>query len=631
MRYLFKFTPELILACYILLFLQFKHPGNSWERVINSDGKGYYAYLPALFIYHDLNYKFLEHYEAKYYPADKLVFKEFRIKTADGIVNKCFPGLAIVWLPFFLIAHLLSTLFGFEPDGYSLIYQYAIAFSALFYLWLGCRFLFKLLVNIEASEKDAAFITLLIGLGTNLIFYTIIEGSMTHVYSFGLITLFLYSVLKLVKSNQGFWFLFSCFLFALIVLIRPVNAMILLLVPFMASLARLSALGSRLSVISKKHPAFIFHPPSSILHPSTSILRYLLSGLIILLLFFSIPLLLWHYNTGHWIVYTYGNERFDFLNPHFFQILFSYNRGWFVYTPVAFIAMAGFIGLYKENKTSFFWLLAFLFIFIYVCSSWWMWYYASKCGQRIFIDILVVPAILLFYLLKWIQPWKIVRNLLRTILFFLIFLNLVQSYQHSRWIFPSIDINAKIYWNAFFSFHPVARIAIPEKAVIGMKSFSHDMEKVQDWMNEGTINHLFAFSGSKSSLIKTSSPYSSGLVIRTDTLFSSENRVILIKAMVLALGSKNGALLVADFGDKKKSLYYKAFYCEPFAIPHKWTKIETAFYIPADMGKNGIVKIYFYLPPGNDPFLIDDLRIDLLSLKDEKIYSKIDGILIPSR
>ena len=65
MKYLYKYTPELILVIYVMIFMGFKSPEQSWDRVINSDGKGYYAYLPAIFIYHDLQFKFVEQYEAQ--------------------------------------------------------------------------------------------------------------------------------------------------------------------------------------------------------------------------------------------------------------------------------------------------------------------------------------------------------------------------------------------------------------------------------------------------------------------------------------------------------------------------------------------------------------------------------------
>ncbi|MCD4735591.1 MAG: hypothetical protein K8R53_06075, partial [Bacteroidales bacterium] len=62
----FKYSAEIILLVYIILFLFVKKPYLDWDRTINSDGKGYYAYLTALFIYNDLEYKFVEDYEDKY-------------------------------------------------------------------------------------------------------------------------------------------------------------------------------------------------------------------------------------------------------------------------------------------------------------------------------------------------------------------------------------------------------------------------------------------------------------------------------------------------------------------------------------------------------------------------------------
>ena len=609
MKHLYRYTPEFILACYIVIFVFFKHPSNSWERVINSDGKGYYAYLPAIFIYHDLDYKFIEYYEDKYYPPDRLVFKEFRVKTEGGIVNKCFPGLAILWLPFFLVAHFVSQLTGFEPDGYSILYQYSIAFAGLFYLWIGCRFLFKLITRIHPDEKIAAFITLMIGLGTNLIYYTIIEGSMTHVYSFALVTIFLFSTFKLFYHKSSNWFLISAILFSLIVLIRPVNGLIIILLPFMRSLATLTRSQAEPWRWSKKD---------------------LIIGIAAMLVLFSIPLILWHLETGRWIVYSYGDEHFNFSDPHFFSILFSYNRGWFVYTPVALIALAGFPKLYRTDRQGFFWLSGFLVVFIFIASCWWMWYYASKCGQRIFVDFLSLTGILLLFLILSLQKKRLLKNGVSILLFLLMALNLVQFYQHSRWIFPATDIDRNIYWNAFFSLYPEARVNIPDESILHKKTVFNDMEKSHGWMNESTLTGSMSYSLGRSSLVTGSHPYSIGLSTELDSLFDPGNRIIRITAMVLSLGSTSTASLVADFGSGAKSLYYKAFYLKSYARPGKWTKIETAFYVPRDLPEESTVKIYFYLPQGSVPLFIDDMTIDFLSIKDDRIYSKLEGVLIPT-
>lgn len=58
-----RHMPEWLLIAYIVLFAIAKHTDNPWDRMISSDGKGYYAYLPAVFIYHDLNFGFIPQYE----------------------------------------------------------------------------------------------------------------------------------------------------------------------------------------------------------------------------------------------------------------------------------------------------------------------------------------------------------------------------------------------------------------------------------------------------------------------------------------------------------------------------------------------------------------------------------------
>jgi len=635
MKQVLKYTPEFILVCYILLFLFFKHPGETWDRSINSDGKGYYAYLPAFFIYHDLTYKFVESYEEKYYPPDRSVFKEFRSQLDGKTINKCFPGLAILWLPFFLIAHLLSSFLGFPTDGYSLLYQYAISIAALFYLWLGCRFLMKLLARSGASVKIAAFITFIIAFGTNIMYYAVVENSMSHVYSFSLITLFLFYVYRYFHDKAGKYFIFSVLLFGLIVLVRPTNGLILLLLPLMASLADP---GIPASPAGRRYPlSSILHPPSSIQHPclagrqAASSIKYLASGILVLILILSLPLILWHHTTGHWLVYQYGEERFHFLHPHFFSILFSYNRGWFVYTPVALVSVFGFRHLWKENKNAFYWTLTFFVVFTYVASCWWMWYYASKCGQRIFIDLYAFAAILLFFLFNSFQKRKVLRYLLTSILLLFTGLNIFQCYQHSCFIFPATDITREIYWDSFPRIHPAAKVYLPQEAIIARKSFFTDMEKPEGWKNLYTLRRPFGFSGKHCSLIAHKHPYSVGRYETLAPLFTSPNRIIQVTAMVWSPGMKSGSTLVVEVNSGDQKLCYNSFYLAPYVQADQWTRVEAAFYVPRDIPQNSIAKIYFFNNTGSAPLFIDDLTIDFLSLKDEIQYTRMEGIQLPVR
>ena len=67
MKYQYKYTPEIILFIYLLVFLGFKAPNTLSGHMINGDGKGYYAYLPAIFIYKDLQFNFQEKIDYQYY------------------------------------------------------------------------------------------------------------------------------------------------------------------------------------------------------------------------------------------------------------------------------------------------------------------------------------------------------------------------------------------------------------------------------------------------------------------------------------------------------------------------------------------------------------------------------------
>ncbi|MCX6240829.1 MAG: hypothetical protein NTX43_03340 [Bacteroidetes bacterium] len=608
MKLIYRFTPEIIVLLYIFLFFGFKSPEKPWDRVINSDGKAYYAYLPAIFIHQDLQYRFVENYEYVYYPRDKSSFKEFRMKAGDGVVNKTFPGMAVVWAPFFLFAHFVAYLELYPADGYSPPYQYMIALASLFFLWLGARTLMRLLIKFGSSEKNAAFISAVIALGTNLVYYTITEGSMTHVYSFALITSFLLAIYNLTHTVKTKWFGISIFILALIILIRPTNALVILLIPFVTG-SRQRLTNTIVRLLAAK---------SSVI-----------TGLVIFLLLMFIPFLLWKLQSGSWVVYSYGDEGFYFLNPYFFSILGSYNRGWFIYTPVAFVSMFGFIGLYRKSWFHAVVLFIFLVFFIYLASSWWVWYYASKCGQRVFIDIYAVVGLLLVFLYGNFRSVT-VRRAITVLLIALSALNIFQYYQHTKWIYPPYIITSGIFWDSFFSTEKKAKAYIPKEAIVSERSFTNDMEKEMPWMNNKSRTNLVSYSGSWSSRADTSLPYSSGMEVKPDSLFTTANRVILVTAMVLSPRERTDATLVVDFSLKGRGISYNPFYLLKFIKPDEWVKVEVAYYVPSGLPKDAIAKVYFFNPAKYLPIFIDDMKVDYISLKNITDYRRIEGIVLPA-
>ena len=206
---------------------------DNWKNIIEADGKGYYAYLPALFIYNDPNFDFFDKIEkGKYYNKD--LFYDYRIGSHGATINKYYCGTAVAELPFFLAAHSLSYLLGFETDGYSKLYEIWISIGAVVYLLIGLIYLSATLRLYKINELQKSFVLLTAVFGTNLFTYTIVEPSLSHLYSFAFVSMFVYYAKSYFLFQHQNHLLFLAILLAIILLIRPVNGLIIFSLPFLA-------------------------------------------------------------------------------------------------------------------------------------------------------------------------------------------------------------------------------------------------------------------------------------------------------------------------------------------------------------------------------------------------------------
>jgi len=159
-----------------------------WEtnEVIQQDVISYYSYLPAAFIYHDLTFQFVDEL------VDGEEIRVWHHEAPNGSrVQKMTMGLSVFYLPTFLIAHAYTTMFDEEPNGYSRPYGLMISLGALVFGLLGIFFLSKVLLLYFSPLVTAISISV-IALGTNLFYYVVAEGCMSHVYSFFLFAAFIH-------------------------------------------------------------------------------------------------------------------------------------------------------------------------------------------------------------------------------------------------------------------------------------------------------------------------------------------------------------------------------------------------------------------------------------------------------
>lgn len=397
-----------------------------WKGILESDAKGYYAYLPAVFIYHDLHFNFFDQIEKEKYYNEKLFF-EYRAHVNDTTINKFYCGTAICQMPFFLTAHLLSPVFGYDQDGYSKMYMKSVSIAALFFLFLGLIYTNKLMQLFVIDPLSRSIVMVAIVFATNIFYYTIVEAGMSHIYSFGCMALFLYLVKQFfTKPNSGY-ILMAAFLYGLIILLRPVNGIIILAIPFLA--------GSFYAM--KSGLTYIFYT------------RFLiLKSIVLFLAVVGLQPLIYKLSVDSFFVYSYEYERFVFLDPHFLDILFSYKKGLFIYSPVLLLSLLGGLYLYKRNKFEFYSLMSFLVALIYILSAWWNWWYGGSFSSRVFLEYIPLFAILLGISLNSINKGAL-KTLYVSLIFLCIVLCQIQTYQYRYYQIHWEDMTKEKYWDVF--------------------------------------------------------------------------------------------------------------------------------------------------------------------------------------
>src|SRR5262249_39528808 len=98
--------------------------------------------------------------------------------------NKYAIGPALLWMPFFMVAHMLALLgqalgLGVTADGYGYLYQAAISLGSIAYGVLGFAMAYACARRMCSSSLALAAVGLLWFAG-NAIYYMVFEPSMSH-------------------------------------------------------------------------------------------------------------------------------------------------------------------------------------------------------------------------------------------------------------------------------------------------------------------------------------------------------------------------------------------------------------------------------------------------------------------
>lgn len=422
---------SIILILLATVWFQFFAKRWNQEKVIEWDVISYYTYLPATFIYKDITLEFTKSDKEKFSKWFWMSFNE-----EGKHVVKMTMGMSILYSPFFTVAHLLAEPLGFEPSGYSVPYRFAISIGALFYLMLGLIMLRKLLLR-HFSDTATAVTLILVTLGTNLTWYASIEPGMSHVYSFTLFVVFIYLLEKWLERATITNTILLGALSGLISLVRPTNAAIGVLFLLWGISNRLE-LKERLKLLYARWP-------------------YIYTMVAVAICIWIPQMLYWKMQTGHFLHHSYGQEGFFFFSPNITDGLFSFRKGWLLYTPTMAFALLGLLLLPKYSKGRTISIAAFTLINIYIIFSWWCWWYGGSFGARAFIESYALLSFPLAALVQWTLSKRIYIKI-ASMLFFTLLLthSIFQTFQYYYGAIHWDSMTKGAYINSFLSVKPKA-------------------------------------------------------------------------------------------------------------------------------------------------------------------------------
>lgn len=425
-----KRTPSLYVAigiCLLLLGTVFKFaPWQNAEKegkLIAWDVTSYYGYLPATFIERDLTLSFVS-LDSSFYHQQQMYWPE--TAPNGNKVIKTTMGMSLLYAPFFGIAKTIDDDHS-KHRGFSQTFEFWLTLSNLFYTFLGVFFLRSFLIR-HFDNDIVNYVLISLYLGTNLLYYITIEPLMPHAYNFALVACFIYLTDKWhLKKAIGNSLLLGLII-GLITLIRPVNGIVVIFF----ILYQFDTIKNRIRV-------FASHWKLLLIITTT--------GFAVILP----QLIYWKIHTGHMVFNSYPGERFFFGSPHILDGLFSYRKGWLLYTPMMLFAL---IGLFLRSKLR----LSLIFTIlpaIYVMFSWWNWWYGGSFGCRPIIDLYPILAIglaQLFSLLK--QQTALLKWTGVITIGLLIPFNIFQTLQKKSDAIHWEAMTKEAYWHNFFHRYP---------------------------------------------------------------------------------------------------------------------------------------------------------------------------------
>jgi hypothetical protein len=396
--------------------------------VTDNDSFGYYIYLPAIFIYQDITqFTWLKEVDKKYNVVGGEWVYQISKHGNGNYVTNYLGGIAMLQLPFFMAGHLYALVSSYPADGFSAPYQLALSFGVLIYFIFILFMLRNILLRYYDDEVVAVTLVLLF-LASNAIEYIAIEAGQCHGYLLLMYTLIIYLSIQWHDNPSKKVALFTGLVIGLATISRPTELLIFV-IPLLWNTHTKEDAKVKWQMVKKhkNHVAFVC-------------LGAFLAALP--------QILYWIYVIGS-PLYTIGSKWY-FLNPYF-RVLFGWQKGWFIYTPVTIFFVLGLFCMKgRPFRKSVIW---FCLLNIWIVISWSVWRYGGSYSTRALVQSYPVFALALAGIVTWIFHTRF-KVLFYLLAIYLTAVNLFQIWQYRQGILRYDEMNRSYYQAVYLDKNP---------------------------------------------------------------------------------------------------------------------------------------------------------------------------------
>ena len=350
------------------------------RRIYASDEIEYFAFLRSLWFDHDLSFDNEYRYFYDRGVSHAAGFHETFLERASDTgrrVNFGTIGCALLWSPFYAMADILAGLTGrYARDGFSPPYVAAVCYASAWYGFIAVVLSFLAALTVTGARTGGTsvelFAALAVWIGTPLLFYMYVAPPMSHATSAFTASAFVLVWLRVRArwSPAG-----SALLGGLAALMAMVREQDLLLIagPILDFLVSLRA-----------------RPRSGIGRAAVSMLAAALTFAVV----FLPQAVAYRILNGHFGPSQFVARKMTWLAPHFAQVVASPEHGFFFWTPLAALSLAGLILLVLRDQRQIGACLLLMFALqVYIAGSVESWTVAGAFGQRRFVVLTPVLVI----------------------------------------------------------------------------------------------------------------------------------------------------------------------------------------------------------------------------------------------